>query len=76
MIERVLGIFLPVLVVVVVGYGYARRVKPDMTWVNRVSMQVLANHRADIGQPHRRNGIPQIAARQRNFEVELAQPVS
>jgi hypothetical protein len=42
MIERVLGIFLPVLVVVVVGYGYARRVRPDMTWVNRVSMQVLA----------------------------------
>jgi len=42
MIERILGIFLPVLVVVVVGYGYARRVKPDMTWVNRVSMQVLA----------------------------------
>ena len=42
MIERILGIFLPVLVVVLVGYGYARRVKPDMTWVNRVSMQVLA----------------------------------
>jgi len=41
-IERILGIFLPVLAVVVVGYGYARRVKPDMTWVNRVSMQVLA----------------------------------
>jgi predicted permease len=42
MIERILGIFLPVLVVVVIGYGYARRMKPDMTWVNRVSMQVLA----------------------------------
>jgi predicted permease len=42
MIERILGIFLPVLVVVIVGFGYARHVKPDMTWVNRVSMQVLA----------------------------------
>jgi len=41
-IERILGIFLPVLVVVLVGYGYARRVRPDMTWVNRISMQVLA----------------------------------
>jgi predicted permease len=41
-IERILGIFLPVLAVVLVGYGYARRVKPDMTWVNRVSMQILA----------------------------------
>jgi hypothetical protein len=41
-IERILGIFLPVLAVVVVGYGYGRRVRPDMTWVNRVSMQVLA----------------------------------
>ena len=42
MIERILGIFLPVLAVVLVGYGYARRVRPDMTWVNRISMQVLA----------------------------------
>ncbi|MCC6869640.1 MAG: AEC family transporter [Burkholderiales bacterium] len=42
MIERILGIFLPVLVVVVVGYGYARRVKPDMTHVNRLSMTILA----------------------------------
>jgi len=41
-IERILGIFLPVLAVVLVGYGYARRVRPDMTWVNRISMQVLA----------------------------------
>jgi predicted permease len=39
---RILGIFLPVLAVVLLGFGYARRVKPDMTWVNRVSMQVLA----------------------------------
>ena len=42
MIERIVGIFLPVLAIVVVGYGYARRVRPDMTWVNRISMQVLA----------------------------------
>ena len=42
MIERILGIFLPVLVVIVVGYGYARRVKPDMTQVNRLSMTILA----------------------------------
>ncbi|MCC7041362.1 MAG: AEC family transporter [Burkholderiales bacterium] len=42
MIERILGIFLPVLVVVVVGYVYARRVKPDMTHVNRLSMTILA----------------------------------
>ena len=42
MIERVLGIFLPVLLVVVVGYLYARRVKPDMAAVNRISMTILA----------------------------------
>ena len=41
-IERILGIFLPVLVVIVVGYAYARRVKPDMTQVNRLSMTILA----------------------------------
>lgn len=42
MIERILGIFLPVLVVIVVGYAYARRAKPDMTQVNRLSMTILA----------------------------------
>ena len=42
MIERILGIFLPVLVVIVVGYAYARRVKPDMTQLNRLSMTILA----------------------------------
>jgi predicted permease len=42
MIERILGIFLPVLVVIVVGYAYALRVKPDMTQLNRLSMTILA----------------------------------
>ena len=42
MIERVLGIFLPVLLVVTVGYFFARRVKPDMAMVNRISMTILA----------------------------------
>jgi malate permease and related proteins len=42
LVERILGIFLPVLAVVLLGYAYARRTRPDMTWVNRISMQVLA----------------------------------
>ncbi|MEP7330349.1 MAG: AEC family transporter [Betaproteobacteria bacterium] len=42
MLERILGIILPVFLVVVVGYFYARRVKPDMTIVNRISMTILA----------------------------------
>ncbi|MEO7850869.1 MAG: AEC family transporter [Rubrivivax sp.] len=42
MLERVLGIILPVFLVVLVGYLYARRVKPDMTIVNRISMTILA----------------------------------
>jgi hypothetical protein len=42
MFARVLGIFLPVLLIVTVGYFYARRVKPDMAQVNRISMNVLA----------------------------------
>jgi len=42
MIERILGIFLPVLVVIAVGYVYARRVKPDMSQINRMSMTILA----------------------------------
>ena len=42
MFERILGIILPVFLVIVVGYFYARRVKPDMTMVNRISMNILA----------------------------------
>lgn len=42
MFERLLGIILPVFLIVVLGYVYARRAKPDMTWVNRTTMDVLA----------------------------------
>ena len=42
MFERILGIILPVFLVVALGYVYARRARPDMTWVNRISMNVLA----------------------------------
>ena len=39
---RVLGIILPVFSIVALGWLYARRAKPDMGWVNRISMNVLA----------------------------------
>ncbi len=42
MLERILGIILPVFVVILVGYLYARRVQPDMAAVNRISMNILA----------------------------------
>lgn len=44
-LERILGIILPVFFIIAVGYGYARlrgeRVRSDMLSVNRVSMDVL-----------------------------------
>ena len=42
MLARILGIILPVFSIVAVGYFWARRVHPDMTMVNRISMNVLA----------------------------------
>jgi predicted permease len=42
MLERILGIILPVFSIIVLGWAYARRVKPDMAIVNRISMNVLA----------------------------------
>jgi predicted permease len=42
MIERVLGIILPVFLVIALGFAWARRAKPDMTWVNRLNVNVLA----------------------------------
>jgi predicted permease len=42
MLGRILGIILPVFSIVAVGYVWGRRVRPDMTMVNRISMNVLA----------------------------------
>jgi predicted permease len=42
MLERIAGIILPVFLVIVVGYLFARRAKPDMSMVNRISMNILA----------------------------------
>jgi len=40
--QRVLGIILPVFSIILLGYIYARRENPDMTWVNRINVNVLA----------------------------------
>jgi predicted permease len=42
MFERILGIILPVFLIILVGYFFARRVKPDMAMVNRISITILA----------------------------------
>ena len=42
MLGRILGIILPVFTIIALGYFYARRVKPEMSVVNRLSMNVLA----------------------------------
>ncbi len=42
MLERILGIIAPVFLVVALGWVWARRTKPDMAWVNRLNMTVLA----------------------------------
>ncbi len=42
MAERVLGIILPVFFVIALGFAYARKAKPDMAWVNRINVNVLA----------------------------------
>lgn len=40
--DRILGIILPVFSIILLGWLYARRARPDMGWVNRISMNVLA----------------------------------
>jgi malate permease and related proteins len=42
MFERILGIILPIFLIILLGYLFARRVKPDMAMVNRISMTILA----------------------------------
>jgi malate permease and related proteins len=41
-LARILGIILPVFSIVALGWLYGRRVRPDMGWINRISMNVLA----------------------------------
>jgi predicted permease len=42
MIERIFGIIVPVFSIIALGWLYGRRARPDMGWVNRISMNVLA----------------------------------
>jgi predicted permease len=42
LLERLLSVVLPVFAVIAVGWFWGRRAKPDMSVVNRVSMNVLA----------------------------------
>jgi len=42
MLERLLGIIVPVFAVIALGWLWGRRAKPDMTVVNRLSMNVLS----------------------------------
>ena len=50
MLERILGIILPVFSIIILGWAYARRVKPDMTFVNRISMNVAEQFRQEPGK--------------------------
>lgn len=38
---RIIGIITPVLIISAMGYAYARLQKPDMTWINRLSTDLL-----------------------------------
>ena len=42
MLERLLGIIVPVFAVIALGWMWGRRAKPDMSVVNRLSMNVLS----------------------------------
>lgn len=38
---RIVGIITPVLVISAIGFGYGRRFRPDMTWINRLLTDLL-----------------------------------
>lgn len=42
LVERIAGIMVPVLAMVVAGYLYARRHAPDMSEINRINMELFA----------------------------------
>ena len=41
LVFRIIGIITPVLIISAMGYAYARVCRPDMTWINRLSVDLL-----------------------------------
>ena len=41
LVFRIIGIITPVLIISAMGYVYARICRPDMTWINRLSVDLL-----------------------------------
>lgn len=41
LVFRIIGIITPVLIISAMGYVYARLCRPDMTWINRLSVDLL-----------------------------------
>ena len=41
LVLRIIGIITPVLIISAVGYAYGRIRRPDMTWINRLSTDLL-----------------------------------
>jgi predicted permease len=42
LITRISGVIVPVFLIVAIGYGYARRQRPDLSTFNRIALDVLA----------------------------------
>lgn len=42
LMSRISGVIIPVFLIVAIGYGYARRHRPDMSVFNRIALDVLA----------------------------------
>lgn len=42
LISRISGVIIPVFLIVAIGYGYARRHRPDLSSLNRIALDVLA----------------------------------
>lgn len=42
LISRISGVIIPVFLIVAIGYGYARRHRPDLATFNRIALDVLA----------------------------------
>ncbi|MDP5363721.1 MAG: AEC family transporter, partial [Litorivicinaceae bacterium] len=40
-LERILGSVVPVLIIVLIGYGYGRWRKPNITTINQINMELF-----------------------------------
>jgi len=77
MLERLLGIIVPVFAVIALGWIWGRRAKPDMTVVNRLSMEIAKIARSpDMRERFEGMGAEPVGSTPEEFGAVMARDIA